>query len=142
MTPNVQVGTILIEDHPLVTRILDLGSESYSAKWVLLKALDQKLRSVGWNYSFTAEEAEATVFGSLAANNIQRALKRIFLKMRKQNFNCLEVTKMVENRFLGVPYITVCTHPRQTQQGCWLDSAQERAAARQKEIQDSCGTVR
>jgi hypothetical protein len=58
-----------------------------------------------------AEEAEATVFGSLAAKNIQKALKRIFLKMRKQNFNCLEVTKMVENRFLGVPYITVRTHP-------------------------------
>ena len=37
MTPNVQVGTILIEDRPLVTRILDLGSESYSAKWVVLK---------------------------------------------------------------------------------------------------------
>jgi hypothetical protein len=111
MTPNVQVGTILIEDRPLVTRILDLGSESYSAKWVVLKVLDQKLRSVGWNCSFRAEEAEATVLGSLAANNIQKALKRIFLKMRKQNFNCLEVTKMVENRFLGVPYITVCTHP-------------------------------
>jgi len=107
MTPNVQVGTILIG--PLVTRILDLGSESYSAKWVVLKVLDQKLRSVGWNRSFMAEEA--TVFGSLAAKNIQKALKRIFLKMRKQNFNCLEVTKMVENRFLGVPYITVCTHP-------------------------------
>jgi hypothetical protein len=94
MTPNVQVGTILIEDRPLVTRILDLGSESYSAKWVVLKVLDQKLRSVGWNRSFMAEEAEATVFGSLAAKNIQKALKRIFLKMRKQNFNCLEVTKM------------------------------------------------
>ena len=111
MTPNIQVGTILIEDRPLVTRILDLGSESYSAKWVVLKVLDQKLRSVRWNCSFMAEEAEATVFGSLAANNIQRALKRIFLKIRKQNFNCLEITKMVESRFLGVPYITVCTHP-------------------------------
>jgi hypothetical protein len=111
MTPNVQVGTILIEDRPLVTRILDLGSESYSAKWVVLKVLDQKLRCVGWNSTFMAEEAEATVFGSLAANNIQKALKRIFLKMRKQNFNCLEVTKMVENHFLGVPYITVRTHP-------------------------------
>ena len=116
MTPNIQVGTILIEDRPLVTRILDLGSESYSAKWVVLKVLDQKLRSVGWNCSFKAEEAEATVFGSLAASNIQKALKRIFLKMRKQNFNCLEVTKMVENRFLGVPYITVCTHPHHVQQ--------------------------
>jgi hypothetical protein len=78
----------------------------------VLKVLDQKLRSVGWNSSFMAEEAEATVFGSLAAKNIQKALKRIFLKMRKQNFNCLEVTKMVENRFLGVPYIMVRTHPR------------------------------
>ena len=116
VTPNVQVGTILIEDRPLVTRILDLGSESYSAKWVVLKVIDQKLRSVGWNCSFMAEEAEATVFGSLAANNIQKALKRIFLKMRKQNFNCLEVTKMVENHFLGVPYITVCTHPHHIQQ--------------------------
>jgi hypothetical protein len=111
MTPNVQVGTILIEDRPLATRILDLGSESYSAKWVVLKVLDQKFRNVGWNSSCMAEEAEATVFGSLAANNIQKALKRIFLKMRKQNFDCLEVTKMVENRFLGVPYITVRTHP-------------------------------
>jgi hypothetical protein len=111
MTPNVQVGTILIEDRPLVTRILDLGRESYSAKWVVLKVLEQKLRGVGWNCSFIAEEAEATVLGSLAANNIQKALKRIFLKVRKQNFNCLEVTKMIENRFLGVPYITICTHP-------------------------------
>jgi len=88
-----------------------------------------------------AEEMKATVFGSLAAKNIQKALKRMFFKVRKQDFNCLEVTKMVENRFLGVPYITVCTHPRHIQQGCWLDSAQERAAARQKEIEDSCGTV-
>jgi hypothetical protein len=47
MTPNVQVGTILLEDRPLVTRILDLGSESYSAKWAVLKVLDQKLRSRG-----------------------------------------------------------------------------------------------
>jgi hypothetical protein len=78
MTPNVQVGTILIDDRPFVTRILDLGRESYSAKWVVLKVLDQKLRSVGWNRPFMDEEAEATVFGSLAANNIQKALKRIF----------------------------------------------------------------
>ena len=117
MTQNVQVGTILIEDRPLVTRILGLGSETYSAKWVVLKVLDQKLRSVGWNCSFMAEEEEATVFGALAATNIHKALKRIFLKMRKQNFNCLEITKMVENRFLGVPYITVCTHPHHIQQG-------------------------
>jgi hypothetical protein len=146
MTPRIQVGAILIEDRPLVTRILDLESESYSGNWSVVKAIDgfalDRIPAAGWNFFFMAEEVKATVFGSLAAKSIQKALKRIFLKVRTQDFNCLEVTKMVENRFLGVPYITVCTHPRHIQQGCWLDSAQERAAARQKEIQDSCGTVR
>ena len=133
MTPNVQVGTILIEDRPLVTRILDLESESYSENWSVVKAidgfaLDRKIHAAGWNFFFMAEEVKATVFGSLATKSIPKALKRILLKVRKkQDFNCLEVTKMVENRFLGVPYITVCTHPRHIQQGCVLDSAQERA---------------
>jgi hypothetical protein len=58
-----------------------------------------------------AEEVKATVFGSLAAKSIQKALKRMFLKVRKQDFNCLEVTKMVEHCFLGVQYITVLHAP-------------------------------
>ena len=37
MTPN---GTILIEDRPLVTRILDLERESYSGNWNVVKAID------------------------------------------------------------------------------------------------------
>jgi hypothetical protein len=146
MTPRIQVGTILVEDHPLVTRILGLESESYSGNWSVFKAidgfaLDRKIHAAGWNFFFMAEEVKATVFGSLAAKSIQKALKRIFLQVRKQHINCLEVTKMVENRLLGLPYITVCTHPRHIQQGCLLDSAQERATSRQKEIQDSCETV-
>jgi len=131
MTPIVQVGTILIEERPLITRTLDLESESYTGKWGVLKVLngsafDQKIRNAGWNCFFMAEEVKVTVLGSLSAKSIQKALKRIFLKVRTEGFNCLEVTKMVENRFLGVPYVTVCTHPRHIQQGCLLDSAQER----------------
>jgi hypothetical protein len=91
-------------------------NESYSRNWSVVKAidgvaLDLKIRAAGWSFFFMAEEVKATVFGSLAAKNIQKALKRICLKVRKQNFNCVEVTKMGENRFLGVPYITICTHP-------------------------------
>ena len=130
MTPNVQVGTILIEDRPIITQILGLESESYSGNWGVVKlngsVLERKIRSVGWNCFFLAEEVKSTVFGSLAAKSIQKALKRIFLKVQKQDFNCLEVTEMVENRFLGVPYTTICTHSRHIQQGCLLDSPQVR----------------
>ena len=112
MPPTVQVGTILMKEWPRMTESLGLENEPYSGNWSTVKvldgfALDRKIHAAGWNFFFMAEEVKATVFGSLAANNIQKALKRIFLKMRKQNFNCLEVTKMVESRSLGVPYITV-----------------------------------
>ena len=40
MTPSIQVGTILIEDRPLVTAVLDLESESYSGNWSVVKAND------------------------------------------------------------------------------------------------------
>ena len=80
MTPRIQVGTILIEDRPLVTRILDLESETYSGNWGVVKAidgfaLDRKIHAAGWNFFFIAEEVKATVFGSLAATSIEKAVQ-------------------------------------------------------------------
>jgi hypothetical protein len=94
MAPNVQVGSILIEDRPLVTRILDLGSESYSAKWVMLKVLDQKLRSVGWNRSFMAEEAEATVFGSRRGQQYPKSVEANIFENAKTE---LQLSRSHEN---------------------------------------------
>ena len=58
MTPRIQVGAILIEDRPLVTRILDLESESYSGNWSVVKAIDgfaldrKTLPPVGTSFSW------------------------------------------------------------------------------------------
>lgn len=122
MAATVQVGTILIDNRPLILRALDLESESYSGTWGVLHShtsttLEQKIRGTGWNCFFLAAEVRATVFGGLAANTVRRALNRIFLKVQRPDFNCLEVTKIVEDRFLGVPYITVGAHSRHIQQG-------------------------
>jgi len=128
MAATVQVGTLLIEDRPLIMRALDLESESYSGPWGVLQSftsssLEQKLRSAGWNCFFMAAEVKATVFGARAAKSVRRALKQIFVKVRKPDFNCLEVTKIVEGRFLGMPYTTVSAHSRHIQQGCLLEFA-------------------
>jgi hypothetical protein len=132
MGPTVQIGTILIEDRPLIMRALDLESESYSGTWGVLQSLtstslDRKVRAAGWNCFFLAAEVKATVFGSLAAKSVRRALKQIFAKVRKPDFNCLEVTMIVENSFLGVPYTTVCAHSRHIQQGYFMDGADKRS---------------
>jgi hypothetical protein len=129
MTPKVQVGTILIEERPLIAQVLGLESEAYSGNWSVIKgldgfSLDRKIHTAGWNFFFIATEVKVMIFGAIGATNIHSALKRILEKVRQQNFNCFEVTGIVAKRFLGVPYATVSGHSRHIQQSCVLDVVQ------------------
>jgi hypothetical protein len=129
MTPKVQVGTILIEERPLIAQVLGLESEPYSGNWSVIKgldgsSLDRKIHTAGWNFFFIATEVKVMIFGAIGATNIHSALKRILEKVRQQNFNCFEVTGIVAKRFLGVPYATVSGHSRHIQQSCVLDVVQ------------------
>jgi len=128
---TIQVGSILIDESPRMTQSLGLESEPYSENWRLVKvlrgfALDRKIRASGWNFLFMASEVQATIFGALETNKIQKALKRILDKVKGQHFNSLEVTGIEERRFLGVPYAVVSAHSRHVQQSCYLDSAEAR----------------
>src|SRR5207245_9353815 len=112
METTVQVGTILIENRPLIMRTLNLESEPYSGPWGVLQSLtsstlDQKIRSAGWNCFFMAAEVKGTAFGRLAARGIKSALNRIFVNVRKLDFSCIDVTRIEENRFVCMACITV-----------------------------------
>ena len=131
MPPAVRVGSILIEEWPLMTQLPDVEGEPCSGNWSLVKvldgfALDRKIRASGWNFFFMAAEVKAMFFGALGAKKIQNALKRILGKVKQQHFNSLEVTGIVAKRFLGVPYAVVSAHSRHVQQSCYLDSAEAR----------------
>jgi len=131
MATTVQVGTIFIVHRPLIMRPLNLESESYSGNWGVLQSftsssLGQKVRGAGWTCVPLAGELKATVFGSLAAKNIRRALKQIFLKARNLDCNCLEITKIVvEDRFLGMARTTVWASSRHIQQGSIMQMVDE-----------------
>ncbi|HEY6185780.1 MAG TPA: hypothetical protein VIW67_26295 [Terriglobales bacterium] len=131
MTTKVQVGTIFIEDRPLIMRPLNLESEPYSGNWGVLPSftkfsLNEKVRGAGWTCVPLAGEMKATVFGSLAAQSIRRALKQIFLEVREPDFNCLEITKIVEDRLLGMARTTVWVSSRHIQQGSIMQMVDEK----------------
>lgn len=134
MTATVEVGTILIEElPPRMAEALALESEPYLGNWSVIKALDgfaldKKIRAAGWNFFFQADEVKVMFFGGISATKVQDALKRIFAKVSRQNFNCLEVTGIVANRFWGIPYVTVSAHSRHIQQSCQLDDLERRRA--------------
>jgi hypothetical protein len=132
MTPNVQVGTILIgEESPRMAEVLALESEPYFENWSMVKAhdgftLDDKIHAAGWNFFFLAAEVKVMFFGALGATKVREALKRILGKVKQQNFNCLEVTGIEAKRFCGMPYATVSAHSRHIQLGCQLDGIESR----------------
>lgn len=134
MATTIKVGTVFIQNRPLILRTLALESEPYVETWDVLQSppntsLDRRIRDTGWNHFFMAAEVRASAPGRLSARSVHRALKQIFAKVRNADFNCLEVTKLIEKRFLGVPYITVCAHSRHIQQGSMMDFAQKAASS-------------
>jgi hypothetical protein len=131
MPPTVQVGTILMKQWPGIPQLLGLESEPCSGAWTAVKALDafaldRQIHAAGWNFFFMAAEVKVMFFGALGATKIQNALKRILGKVEPQNFNSLEVTGIVAQHFLGIPYVTVSAHSRHVQQSCYLDNAEAR----------------
>jgi hypothetical protein len=134
MSQEIQVGTILVKESPLMTKSLGLETQPCSGNWSLVKlldgsALDRKIQGAGWSFFFMAAEVKVMFFGALGAQKIQNALQRILGKVKGQDFNCLEVTGIAAQRFLGVPYAVVTAHSRHLQQSCYLDSAEVRRAA-------------
>jgi len=131
MPSTVQAGTILMREWPGIPQVLELETEPCFGDWSLVKvldgfALDRKVHAAGWNFFFMATEVKVVFLGSLGAAKIHRALGRILAKVKKQHFNALEVTAIVAQHFLGVPYVTVFAHPRHLQQNCRLESAETR----------------
>src|SRR6185369_14022545 len=106
MPPTIQVGTVLIDDSPLITRLLGLECEACLGNWSVVKlldgfALDRKIHAAGWNFFFLAGEIKVMFFGALGARNIQNALTRILAKVKGRSFNGMEVTGIVAKHFLG-----------------------------------------
>jgi len=132
MTPDVQVGTILIgEESPRMAAVLALQSEPYFEHWSVVRTLDggalgDKIHAARWNFFFLASEVQAMFFGATGAAKIRRALQRISRKVKSENFNCLEVTGIVAKRFLGVPYTTVSAHSRHIQESSQIRNIDQR----------------
>lgn len=134
MPPTIQVGTILIDDLPIITQLFGLQGEACSRTWSVVKmpdgfTLDRKIHAAGWNFFFMAPEVKAMFFGPVGAKKIQKAVIRILAKVKRQSFNGLEVTGIVAKRFLGVPYAIVSAHSRHIQQSCRLEGANARRAS-------------
>lgn len=117
MAERIKLGAILIEGKTSLPDSLFFESERVSNGWILAKNLDRfrlerRIRDAGWTFFSVQGEFKAGVFGFSVEKTTRRALQRVLLHLKPETINCLEVTEVALNRFLGLPYVSVSARAR------------------------------
>jgi len=132
MTLQIQAGSVLIADRPVLLGALHIESDPYGRNWTLVRGafdLDRMIQRAGWNFFFMAGEITASFLGRFTPGKVRKALMGILGRVSPQRFNSLEITSIRAKRFLGLPYTTISAHWRHIQQNCRLDSQNTRSVA-------------
>jgi hypothetical protein len=74
-----------------------------------------------------AGELRAVVPAWGGQNNLRQGVKRLLAQTRLQHFNCLEVSHLLKKHLLGIPYVSIAAHPRHVQEGCQIQTTEQRA---------------
>jgi hypothetical protein len=135
MGDEIQAGSILIEDGVRVPGFLRSESTSFSNGWRLVKHLDghalrRRIRAAGWTFLPVAGEFKATAVGFGGHQTARRAVKRGFAKPSNRTFNCLEITEVIWERFLGLARLRVTARPRHLQESRGQPAARDREEGR------------
>ncbi len=134
MPIDIEAGTVIMRAGLLLPAGVSLETTLYSRHWNVITGLDafemdRLLRAAGWSFFFMAGAVHAVTFGRREGKNARQAVDRVLSRVGAQNFNCVEITEISTKHFLGIPYMSVCAHPRQIQFGRTLQNETQRGQA-------------
>jgi hypothetical protein len=116
----------------IIPQPLRVETELYSQGWEIIKnsdadAVDRDIRRADWNFFFLVASIQATALGYWGERTVRRAIERVLAKAEPSKFNCLEITEISAEQFLGFPYVHISAHPRHIQKSPFLQELSERA---------------
>ena len=130
MPNTMTAGKILVREGTELPGAMRLESEPYAAGWRLVKNLDgdglgRQIHEAGWTFFCLAGDIKAITFGIDEQQMVCRAVQRILAKVESEKFNSLEITRVANQRFLGVPYASVSARSRHIQKSVFLFEAKD-----------------
>lgn len=133
MREMIKAGTVLFKEGTLLPDGFTFESEPFSPGWRSLKgldgyAMDRKTPEAGWTFFYMAGESRTTAFGREGQETVRRATKKILAGLKSEKCNSLEVTDVVCEAFLGMPYTMVSFHLRNLQKGMFLAGSNDSRA--------------
>jgi len=132
MSNEIQAGTVLVQQSALLDSLGTQG-ENYSDQWCSLGTiesaeLDRKLRAAGWNFFFVADELRTIVPPCGGERTLRAGVKRLLARTEAQQFNCMQLSNILRERFLGIPFLSVVAHARHVQQSSRIESIEQRTS--------------
>ncbi|MGB2662415.1 MAG: hypothetical protein WAK48_00335 [Candidatus Acidiferrum sp.] len=117
--------TVLIRDNTVLPNDLSVDTEPVFSGWKAVRNLDgyelgRAIHKANWNFFYLAGKIHAVVFGHKGQKTRLQAVKRIASKLQGKQFNCLEITSVLQKRFLGFPFVSVSANSRHIQESVYL----------------------
>jgi hypothetical protein len=125
MSTDNMSGTVLIRENTPLPIDLAVKTDLVFPGWTVVRNLDvyelgRKIQKANWNLFYLAGEIQAIALGRKGSKTGRRAVGRILSKLKRKQFNCLEITEIIEKRFLGLSFVTVTAHSRHIQESLYL----------------------
>ena len=125
MPENKLAPNIFIRENTRLPAGVTLQSETFLPGWRSVQNLNgrelgRKIEKAMWNYFYLAGPLKATVLGRESLATLRKAVQRVLTMKQSENYNSLEISKIISKRFLGVPYLTISAHSRHIQQAMYL----------------------
>jgi hypothetical protein len=125
MSSNNMSGTVLIRENTPFPVDLAVKTDLVFPGWTVVRNLDvcelgRRIQKANWNFFYLAGEIQAIALGRKGSKTGRRAVGRILSKLKREQFNCLEITEIIEKRFLGLSFVSVTAHSRHIQESPYL----------------------
>ena len=125
MSQEIKIGSILVRENTVFPPGVSVESDTFLPGWKLVRNLNgyglaRIIVKANWNFFYLAGEIRAIALGRGGSSAFRRALKRIVVRREGQNYNSLEITRVVAKRFLGIPFLSIAANSRHIQKGMGL----------------------
>ena len=125
MSGNNMLGVILIRENTALPAGFAVETEAIFPGWRAARNLNghelgRRIQKANWNFFFLAGALRTIVLGPEKQENVYRAVRRMVAKLKGKNFNCLEITAVVEKHFLGISFLSVTANSRHVQESPYL----------------------
>jgi hypothetical protein len=121
MRQAMDEGTVLFRDGTIFPEALQCEIGSSPPGWRSSKefdgyGLDRKFQNEGWHFFYFPGESKVTVVGREGEKTTRKAIKRIQASLKFEKINSFEITRMAFKTFLGIPYMSLSFHTRNSQE--------------------------